>query len=138
MKKIYLCTIALLTLFFAYSQDGALDPAFAGKGWTTTEFTRGNFYYESGRQVFLQTNGTFIVVFNINGYTVLARYLTKNNTLDISYGTEGYSEPVHLEYAAAAQQTDGKIVVTGLYNVTGNLDFGLARFNTDGSLDNSF
>jgi uncharacterized delta-60 repeat protein len=138
MKKIYLCIIALLTIFYAYSQDGSLDPAFAGKGWTTTEFTRGNFYYESGRQVFLQTSGTYMVVFNIKGYSLLARYLAKNNTLDISYGTDGYSVPVHLEYAAAAQQTDGKIVVTGLYNVTGNLDFGLARFNTDGSLDNSF
>jgi uncharacterized delta-60 repeat protein len=139
MKKIILCTIALLGLFYAYSQDGALDPSFAGKGWTTTDFTRSNFYSEYGRQVLLQTNGTFIVVFEINSNTILARYLTKNNTLDASYGTDGYSVPVNLQNGRAALQSDGKVVVTGLYtNANNAVDFGLARFNADGSPDNSF
>jgi uncharacterized delta-60 repeat protein len=138
MKKIFTSTIALLALCIAYSQDGSLDPSFAGQGWTTTEFTKGNFYSEYGRQVLLQTNGTYIVVFEVNGYTLLARYLTKNNTLDASYGTDGYSLPVNLQYARAALQSDGKLVVTGLYNVNNVSDYGLARFNADGSLDNSF
>jgi uncharacterized delta-60 repeat protein len=37
-----------------------------------------------------------------------------------------------------AIQTDGKIVVAGTSNATGASDFAAVRYNTDGSLDNSF
>jgi uncharacterized delta-60 repeat protein len=37
-----------------------------------------------------------------------------------------------------ALQADGKIVVTGRSNAGGDIDFAVARYNTDGSPDNSF
>ncbi len=42
--------------------------------------------------------------------------------------------------SSLAIQTDGKIVVAGqAYNTnTGNYDFALARYNSNGTLDNSF
>ncbi|MBK7346135.1 MAG: hypothetical protein IPI98_04295 [Chitinophagaceae bacterium] len=37
-----------------------------------------------------------------------------------------------------AMQTDGKIVVAGQSDISGNNDFVLVRYNSNGSLDNSF
>jgi len=54
-------------------------------------------------------------------------------TTDFGVPSEGYG-------AAVARQTDGKIVVAG-YSFGGRInahDFALARYNADGSLDNSF
>jgi uncharacterized delta-60 repeat protein len=129
-----------LALLSAHSQAGSLDPSFAAKGWTTTDFATGNFLDESGRQVLLQNNGTYLVVLEIDDYTMVARYLSKSNALDKSFGTGGYSAPIQIEQPKAALQSDGKIVVVGgFYDpATGNENFALARYNTNGALDNTF
>jgi uncharacterized delta-60 repeat protein len=140
MKKIFLFFLSLFALLSAHSQAGSLDPSFAGKGWTTTNFSTGNFLDERGRQVLLQNNGTYLVVFEISDYTMLARYLSKSNALDETFGTRGYSVPILIQRPKVALQSDGKIVVAGgVYNPTTNNDnFGLARYNSNGSLDVSF
>src|SRR5438309_1746802 len=139
MKKILVCFIAFFTLLHAYSQAGSLDHCFAGKGWTATDIIKGNLYSEFGRQVLLQNDGHYIVLFEVNGYTMLARYCS-NGAMDTRFGTGGYSDPVQIFQSKAALQSDGKIVVAGsIYNNnTGNVDFALARYNSNGSLDNSF
>jgi uncharacterized delta-60 repeat protein len=140
MKKIFLFFISLLAWFSAHSQAGSLDPSFAGKGWTTTNFSTGNVLDEEGSQVLLLNNGTYLVLFETRNYAMLARYLSKNNALDKSFGTGGYSAPIKLQRPKAALQSDGKIVISGgVYNpAANNDDFGLARFNPNGSLDVSF
>ncbi len=87
----------------------------------------------------MQKDGNYIVVFEVNGYTVLARYC-RNGAMDTKFGTGGYSDPVPIFQSKAVLQSDGKIVVAGqaYNNNTGNYDFALARYNSNGSLDNSF
>ncbi len=87
----------------------------------------------------VQSDGHYIVVFEVNGYTVLARYCS-NGAMDTKFGTGGYSDPVPIFQSKAVLQSDGKIVVAGqtYNNNTGNYDFALARYNSNGTLDNSF
>src|SRR5206468_1488577 len=80
---------------------------------------------------------------NLTAYfdVVLIRY-NQDGSLDNSFGDNGI-EDVSLanandEAMGVVLETDGKIVVVGsLFNGT-NDDYFIARFNTDGSLDNSF
>ena len=74
----------------------------------------------------------------------LARY-NRNGTPDTAFGTGGkvttdFGGIGGDDYAyAMALQPDGKIVAVGQANTTaGNDDFGVARYNPDGSLDTSF
>jgi uncharacterized delta-60 repeat protein len=62
--------------------------------------------------------------------------------LDLTFGGDG---KVTTDFAggqdqasAAAIQGDGKIVTAGAAFVSGNLDFAVARYNPDGSLDSTF
>ncbi len=116
-----------------YGQAGQLDSSFGGKGWVTANFPKINFYYESALQILPQKNGSYIVVIGgLNGGPhALARFLS-DGTLDKSFGNEGYSVVGGLDIVKAAQQSDGKIVVFG------NNSFILARYNIDGTPDNTF
>ena len=64
-----------------------------------------------------------------------------SGTLDNSFGTGGI---VTTNFngtdfvRAIAVQPDGKIVVAGFTSITGRGDFALARYNRDGTLDDSF
>jgi uncharacterized delta-60 repeat protein len=139
MKKILLCIIAFFTLLHTYSQAGSLDSSFAGKGWTATDIKKGNLNNEAGKQMLLQKDSSYIVVFEVNGYTVLAHFC-KNGVMDTKFGIGGYSDPVPMYPSKAVLQCDGKIVVAGgnYHSRTGNYSFALARYNSNGSLDNSF
>jgi uncharacterized delta-60 repeat protein len=139
MKKILFIFIAIFALIHAYSQAGSLDPTFAGKGLTAADIKRGNLYSETGGQMLLQKDSSYIVVFEVNSYTVLT-HLGKNGTIDTKFGTGGYSDPAPIYQPKAVLQSDGKIVVAGQTDNlnTGNSDFALARYNSNGSLDNTF
>ena len=121
----------------AYAADGDLDTTFAGTGATTTDFGENDL----GHDVAIQADGK-IVVAGGTGFTgadrfALARYNT-DGSLDTSFDgdgkltTDGFSEALQV-----AVQADGKIVAAGIsFNVY--QDFGLARYNPDGSLDTNF
>ena len=72
----------------------------------------------------------------------LARY-NSNGTLDTTFGTGG---KVTTDFSGnhdwangLAIQSDGKILTAGVaYDATGNWDFALARYNSDGTLDATF
>jgi uncharacterized delta-60 repeat protein len=64
-------------------------------------------------------------------------------SLDLSFGNNGkvatsLSVTGHSYASATAIQPDGKIVVAGYTYLGNNIDFGLSRYNTDGSLDLTF
>src|SRR4029450_7595452 len=71
----------------------------------------------------------------------LARYNT-DGTLDNSFGTGGKvtTDPggVSGQAYSLAVQPDGKIVLAGYANVNGGESFMLARYNTNGTLDQNF
>ncbi len=100
---------------------------------------------DSSYSVIQQTDGKLVVA----GYArvgssyrfALARYNT-DGSLDSGFGTGGkVFTAVGGNYAfilSVIQQTDGKLVATGYVHNGSNYDFGLVRYNTDGTLDTSF
>ena len=132
--------LALLLIWFfkpAYSQPGALDHSFGAKGIVKTSI--GTYYSSSanGHQLLLQADSS-IYVSLING-SQSQSLITKrhaNGSIDLSYGIGGYSDPVPFyDTHTFAFQSDGKILMAG---PTNDGDFGVARYNTDGSLDSTF
>ncbi|MEZ4740525.1 MAG: delta-60 repeat domain-containing protein [Flavobacteriales bacterium] len=119
-----------------------MDPTFGSEGIATLEVP---FHGSDLKAMAVQPDGKIVAVGFIrmgsqNADLLLCRYNT-NGTLDGSFGTAGlvrhnlYNEDA---FWAVALQADGKIVAAG-YTSSGNSMFMCAaRFNTDGSFDNSF
>lgn len=139
-----------------YNTDGSLDTSFgpAGTGKVTTPFYTGQIDYASA--IALQTNGKIVVAGSAFGGTnndfALARYNT-NGTLDTSFNYIGSSclpgficngkqrtdFNSDFDYAEAVViQANGKIVVVGSAGNGTDIDFALARYNSNGSLDTTF
>jgi uncharacterized delta-60 repeat protein len=120
-----------------YRRDGSLDPKFGEGGKVVTRYEGAN-----ARTVAIQPNGRILVAgYNTTGFA-MARYLPNgrldrsfsgNGTIDHDFGTWN---PLRNIFArAVALQPDGRIVVTGSFDI---FNIGLARFRADGRLDRSF
>jgi len=121
--------------FARYNTDGSLDASFGTGGIVTTGF---NFGQNSVFAVAIQSDGKIVAAGISNGF-VLARFNT-DGSLDTTFGTGGFvsnfSQSGFGWAEAVAIQPDGRIVAVGRsYNA---INFALARFNTDGSLDITF
>ncbi|MGB3527211.1 MAG: T9SS type A sorting domain-containing protein [Flavobacteriales bacterium] len=125
-----------------YNADGTLDSSFGGDGKVTTDFGT---YGDAGFSVAIQPDGKVVVAgkagYGAEADFALARYNT-DGTLDNSFGGDG---KVTTDFGmwgdegnSVVIQLDGKIVVAGWATVDPEIDFALARYNTDGTLDNSF
>ncbi|MDQ3799015.1 MAG: hypothetical protein M3384_06160, partial [Acidobacteriota bacterium] len=121
-----------------YNADGSLDSSFGAGGIARTNFNNGFDYAEA---ISLQTDGKIVVAgysFNGSFYDfALARYNT-DGTPDTGFDGDGalttdFTGGDDLAFAVALQ-SDGKIVAAGLANT----DFGLARYNANGTLDATF
>jgi uncharacterized delta-60 repeat protein len=126
-----------------YNPDGSLDTTFDGDGKVTTDFGS----HEFASAVAIQGNGQILAAGRMEtGLDIydfaLARYNT-DGSLDTTFSTDGR---VTTDFGSddscsgVAIQADGKIILAGYaYNNTlYNVDFALARYNPDGSLDASF
>ena len=120
--------------------DGALDPSFDGDGKQTTSVSTGN---ESWRAVAVQLDGKMIVS-GLAGTGPAARaHLLRFNTdgsLDTTFGGgDGISTAPDPggPFTSVALQSDGKIVAGG-FRISAGGSFGVARYNSDGTLDPSF
>ncbi|MDQ3712260.1 MAG: FG-GAP-like repeat-containing protein [Acidobacteriota bacterium] len=124
-----------------YNTDGTLDPAFDIDGIVIVPIGAGS---DQAYAVAVQTDGRIVVAGQSNNGTndqiALVR-LNANGSLDNSFDGDGkVTAPVTSgsEYAFAMRiQSDGKIVTAG-YSGSPNIDFLIARFNTNGSLDTAF
>lgn len=130
-----------------YNYDGSLDSSFGTGGLVTTDF---NFTSELAQAVAIQADGQIVVAgyTNSGGYPTytdfaLVRY-NYDGTLDTDFGTGGIVT-THFGYTNdyafdVAIQANGNIVVVGESNsgYPNYGDFAIARYNPDGSLDNSF
>ncbi|MGH2565004.1 MAG: Ig-like domain-containing protein, partial [Ginsengibacter sp.] len=102
-------------------------------------FTYDYNYASYGQQVLTQPDGSIFIILDVRGTgeTRIAKRLS-NGYVDPGYGTDGFSSPVNIRDAQAAMQPDGKIIVMGTL-ISGNItDFGVVRYNTDGTPDNTF
>jgi uncharacterized delta-60 repeat protein len=131
-----------------YNTDGSLDASFDGDGRVTTDIP--GLTFEEAHAVAIQSNGRIVVAGLGSGAFVLTRYNT-NGSLDSgagsdltpgdSFGTGGIVTTAFggtfEEANALAIQADGKIVAAGqtATSVAADMNFALARYNTDGSLD---
>lgn len=126
----------------AFAQDGSLDLSFSIDGRVTTAI--GTFDDEA-RAIALQGDGKILVAghsFNSSNYDFAVVRYNSDGSIDTSFGNNGIAiTPIGSgdeKARAVAMQNDGKIVVAG-YTYSGSSDaIAVVRYNSNGSLDNSF
>ncbi|MBZ0207858.1 MAG: T9SS type A sorting domain-containing protein [Flavobacteriales bacterium] len=125
-----------------YDTNGNLDSGFGVEGKVIIDFAA---WHDYGYSVLIDVAGKIVVAGYAENATdvdfALARFNT-NGIIDPSFGVNG---KVITDFAAdddygfsVAIQQDGKIVVAGNTRIGIHSDFAMARYNTDGTLDNSF
>lgn len=121
-------------------ENGNPDVTFGTNGWAITPVGSGD---DEARTIAVQSNGQIVVAgISNNGSNndfALVRY-NADGSLDNLFGTGGtVSTNINGNdlVESMAIQSDGKIVVGGTSNSTGDADFAVVRYNSDGSLDNS-
>ena len=120
-----------------YESNGASTLTFGTAGLVTTDFGGS---VDRAFAMALQPDGKLVVVGDSDASFALARY-NPNGSLDESFGAGG---KVVTSFGGADQasavilQPDGKIVVAGQTDTGLSIDFALARYMPDGSLDAGF
>src|ERR1044072_4095206 len=109
------------------SKPGDLDTTFGNSGKVTASFMVGN-------EVAIQKDNKLIV----SGSDLVARF-NANGSLDMNFGKNGKVDALLPIINDMAIQADGKILVAGYVSKGGtNTNFGLARYNSDGTPDVTF
>ena len=146
-------------LAFRLDANGALDTSFGENGSKSIDFDNGD---DGASAVAIQENGGIVIVGAATDVDILGPddlefgtvRLTRGGNLDTSFNNTGvatasfgsgfYGQNVHFA-TSVALQSDGRIVIAGQADdsseIIGSLsdfDFGLVRYNTDGTLDDSF
>ena len=140
MKNIYLLVLAVLTTTCCFPQSGILDPTFGNRGIVRSNLDSNYNYTLQGRKVLTLADGSFYLVFYANGNTLIEKKLP-NGITDSSYGINGYSLPLSVNFFAAALAPDGKVVITGNTNYNGPRGDGLfatGRFTANGFPDSTY
>ena len=125
-----------------FNSDGSRDSTFLNNGIVSTDFGENEF----AQSVAIQDDGKIVVAGyardGINFDFAIARY-NADGTLDNTFSFDG---KVKADFGntddfgqSISIQSDGKIVVTGEARASSIIgDFAAVRFNTDGTLDNTF
>jgi uncharacterized delta-60 repeat protein len=127
-----------------YNADGSLDTTFGGTGKVTTDLGEGpDIAWASA----IQADGKILVTgFTLAGGThnfAVVRYDT-DGSVDTGFNGSGkvitdIGSGLKNNFSdGIAVQSDGKIVLAGTVFANGSQDFGVMRYNADGSLDTSF
>jgi uncharacterized delta-60 repeat protein len=120
-----------------YNANGSLDTTFGTNGTVTTNVGGS----DQANAVAIQPDGKIIAAGSANTNTAfaLARYNT-NGSLDTTFGTNGIviTSLSGGQARAIILQSDEKIIAVGTSNITGNNNFTLVRYNSNGSLDTTF
>jgi uncharacterized delta-60 repeat protein len=122
---------------------GMLDPTFGSGGTVSTSFGKST---EADAMV-IQPDGKIVAAGSIEipqtlnvGYFDLARY-TPDGSLDATFGSKGEVTTkfgVRVSASAVALQPDGKILEAGFSLTSAGDAFIIVRYNSNGSLDNTF
>jgi len=128
-----------------YNPDGTLDNSFDMDGKVTIDFNNSS---DNAEAIVIQPDGKILIAgsSSISAFSFALARCNTDGSLDNSFGTGGLvttifsiedDDNVH----GITLQDDGKILVAGEANFNGpnhTGDFAIARYNQDGSLDNSF
>src|SRR5438128_1596459 len=120
--------------------SAGLDPHFGSGGIALADFGGS----DQGYAMAVQNDGKVLMAgraWNVNQYDFGVVRFNTDGSLDTSFGTGGMvmtdlGSQFDAAYAMAVQ-TNGKIVVVGQTEGVG-YDFGMVRYNTDGTLDTNF
>jgi uncharacterized delta-60 repeat protein len=127
-----------------YNTDGSLDATFGQNGIKTHGIVGTFNEYATGMSI--QNDGKIVVTGFTNNLFfdfIVTRYNT-DGSFDDTFNNDGISTTdfgMGVDFGNAidlAIQSDGKIVVVGYRNNGTPLNFALARYNSDGSLDATF
>ncbi|MEO7960719.1 MAG: T9SS type A sorting domain-containing protein [Ginsengibacter sp.] len=132
----------IILLVARYNIDGSPDLTFSVDGMQTTDFGNGN---SGANSVAIQSDGRIIAggkaANGSNNDLAIARY-TADGNLDASFEGDGKLTAglvaFNTSYTCTQVQKDGKIVTAGKAWNGNDFDFAVARYNKDGSLDNTF
>ena len=125
-----------------YNADGTLDVTFGGDGKVTFDLVNDDdrFYHSA-----LQSDGKLILfgeveVVNDHDFAILR--CNVDGSLDNSFGTNGivitdFGTTRDFGYSVLLQP-DGKIIGSGQTDLFSASKLGMVRYNTDGTLDNTF
>ena len=123
-----------------YNPDGSLDAAFGNGGKVVTDFGQGLESYAIA--LMIQPDGKLIVAGESSYAFLVARY-NPDGTLDTTFGNSGHSLANFSNNwdgaTDAVLQPDGKIALVG-WSIDDSpyYSFAVARFDSNGSLDQSF
>lgn len=129
-----------------YLSDGSLDSSFANNGILLDSFPGTSTFCNAFS---IQNDGKIIVAGSQNASTVWSCLLIRYNidgSKDTTFGVNGvvlnnFSSTYNKSFSELKLQSDGKIVAVGsikVINGLDNLDYLIARFNPDGSIDSTF
>ena len=123
-----------------YNSDGGLDGTFGNSGKVTTSISGSR---DDPYKILITSDNKFIVagrsIPNGSPNTVAIAKYNLDGSLDNSFGNSGIVSAIdNFGPVTALLQSDGKIVVASSIDDNGTNDFGLARFNSDGTIDNNF
>ena len=147
MKTLSIFSSIIILIFImqpVMAQPGSLDESFGNAGIVITPYSSSN---EFGQQVAVQTDNKIVLAGhvetnNIRDFAVV-RYNT-DGSMDNSFGNGGlviFDGGTDADMAAAMIiQDDGKILIGGSVSHPSTTwdDYAMARFNADGTPDNTF
>ena len=126
-------------LLAEYNSNGTLNQHFGNNGYTILAYNPTD---EACSSMAVQPNGKIVLAGGSSGDFALARF-NSNGTLDLSFGLlvkTSFGAKKTAGATSIAIQSNGKIVLGGQVSDLSftNTDVAIARYNTNGTLDNSF
>ena len=125
-----------------YNKNGTLDPTFGTGGRVVATFDPNG---DDLNAIVLQPDGKIVAAGSIHGMAFLVARFNADGSLDQAFGNNGSVTTTFGDPTAAGNdvvlQPDGKIIVVGLSGAgfySELNDFALVRYNSNGSLDQSF
>ena len=146
----FIALILAATLLFGSTQlvfadDGDLDPTFGTNGYVSHNIGDS---IDEGMTVAIQSDGKIVAagysyMYEGNDSVFLVTRYNSNGSLDSTFDNDGivttsFSSIGYDQTSDMVIQSDGKILVAGASHGEYNYDFGLVRYNSDGSLDSGF
>lgn len=131
------------TAFYAFLANGQPNPAFGQNGIAYLDLIPGNNAIERVWSGFFLPDGSLIAGGDFRGFSAVK--IRPDGTIDQSFGQNGLclgefpgNRYLLSQGVTCLPQADGKFLITGLLVDAINDDYGIVRYNANGTLDTSF